>query len=245
MTMSLETVEKPTNRTANHTMNRKMLGIGAAAVLVLLVGVFVWWIFRAPVNSGEMDVGNVPASARGRSQVQSDGKGDWNIWSPPASLYISAPPANQFNVDVHAKGMVSDDMRNLVIMAIRVGRDHHAALAINATKDQVAKVRDLQFPRTVVSDADLTTLKKLWSDYEAAPASNNLQAKIALLNGLHTVGDDSLPATKKAWTDAAALAKSTFSTDQIKKFQQYERNGQRSNAAATVRPAKPTTQKTR
>jgi uncharacterized protein YbaA (DUF1428 family) len=240
MTMAIETVQKP---------SRTWLGVCAATVLVLLVGAFVWWEFRTPANSAELDVGNVPASARMRSQIQSDGKGDWNIWSSPALLYVSAAPANQFNVDVRSRGMVSDDMRNLVIMAIRVGRDHKAAQAINATKDQVAKVRDLQFPRAVVSAEDLSTLKKLWSDYQAASDADKLNAKIALLNGLHTVGDNSIAPTKKLWTDAAAVAKSTFSADQIKKFQQYERNGQRPNPLATSRPsnrpAKPTSQATK
>jgi hypothetical protein len=134
-------------------------------------------------------------------------------------------------------------------MAVRVGRDRRVAQAVNATKDQVAKVRGVEFPRTAVSDDDLATLKKLWSDYLAAPNSDQLPAKTALLNGLHTVGDNSIAPTKKLWADDAALAKSTFSADQIKKFQLYQRNEQRGNQPATSQPttrrSKATTQNTK
>ncbi len=240
MTMAIETVEKP---------NRMWLGISAAVALVLLVGMFVWWEFRTPSTGGEIDIGDVPASARGRSQIQSDGKGDWNVWCPPASMYISGTPPKEFNVDVRTKGLVSDDVRTLAIMAVRVGHDRRIAQAVNATKDQIAKVRDAQFPRAAVSDDDLATMKKLWADYLAAPDSDKLPAKTAPLNGLHTVGDNSIAPTKKLWSDTAALAKSTFSADQIKKFQQYQRNEQRPTPAPTSQPttrrSKPTTQYTK
>lgn len=226
MTTSIESHQKS---------NRTWIGILAAIVLSLLIVISMWWEFRTPSAGTEIDVGDVGHSGRSWMPIHSDGKGVWSVWSAPAALYING--SNQFSINLRSRGLIPDDTRNLAVMAFRVSREHRAAQAIGATKDQLARVHGIQLPRVVVSQSDIDSLKKLWADYQAASADNKLSAQNELLNALHTVGENCIEPTRKVWSDAAALTKKTFSAQQISEYQKFERSEQQhSNHPAAPKP---------
>lgn len=145
----------------------------------------------------------------------------WWVHAPEAAMLIDtkATPPTIRVINFTNYEFVPQEDRSRIINARRIARDDAVAKALSLNPEQLTKMRGLtQQIGMVTEPADQENLKKLWAEYQAAPAAKG-PAEVKLTQALSELARKSVDRTRQAAAERAAKIKSVLTDDQWKQFE--------------------------
>jgi hypothetical protein len=215
----------------SQTRAQTMLGV---LVLVLCLaaggGAFYWFVLRDDSSGVIVIPGNANAAPAGQTNYAARSilpAPDGGLVVRGKGLIMRVPKTPGSAEDLHFRynrgDMLRGEDRRWADAAWRISRDTAVAAYVNATSDQVDRLKQITAPPINVKASERQHLLELWSQYvNAADGTDKTKTQTELLTALNEIGTRELPAVKQRVAEELVKIKTILTPDQFAAFKQMD-----------------------